>query len=184
MKEIVHYESDEAAKKITTEVWVSRHDRMFMHEHTARWDGCTHTKCHSCGVDCDKRYVNCQECREKSHSDFYYKMPFIEWDEQTPLCLHDSDEFFWCKEDVIEFCYGGDLNPEELKLVVCDPQYAHEINFYEIYDELLPEDISFEYVAPELAQAFKELNEKIKNYKKPLSWTAGQYRTTISVKKA
>lgn len=181
VKKQINYDSDEAARPGTIDGWISSRGNFHRSEHLARYEGCTHVKC-DCGDYIEKPYGKCDQCGSKSDLLKYQAMPFIEWDGTTPIMLHDDDELFCNEGDILSFCENNDLNPDDLRLVVCEPQYAYEIDTYDIYNDLLPVDMTLEDVAPELVEAIEDLNKKIRNYKKPLSWTPGKYRTSIKIK--
>lgn len=110
----------------------------------------------------------------------YTDLKFKEWDYQTPLVTFNNEHFFFSEDDIIYFCEDREMNPIDLELVVCEPQYAYEIDAEDIYCDIMPEDC---YVLrecnEELADAFDKLNEAIRNNKKPLSWIAGKFRTSF-----
>lgn len=175
MAEIILDDSPEAAHKETREYWISRNGRAYNDERAARYDGCTHRRCDECKEPTDKFRIKCPTCRAKQLKEMYLRMPFKEWDGKEPLCLHDSDEFFWGEEDIEFFCDTNDLKPEDLDLVICEPLMAREVDPMDIYGDCLPEEGD---LPDELEEAFKELNEKIRAYKTPLSWHAGKFRTS------
>ena len=56
-----------AATLVTVAGWRSRDGRFYGdNEHAARWSGCTHVKCVSCGDPTNKICSVCQSCREKA----------------------------------------------------------------------------------------------------------------------
>lgn len=170
--------SNEAAKQQTMTLWVSRNGHAYKDEYTARYDGCTHRACateHCTGLT-EKHYMYCILCRDKRETERYMAMPFLSWDGKTPLCLHDSDQFFFDEDDIEQYCEENDVNASELRLVICKPQHAHTVDPSDIYESLLPEDSD---VPDELQAAFDELNKKILEYVTPLSWVPGKYRTKL-----
>jgi hypothetical protein len=100
------------------------------------------------------------------------------WDGETPLCLFDSDTFFWNADDIEYYCEDHDIKADDLKLVICEPVYAREVDPEEFYFDDLPEDNKDE-VPKELAAAFEELNKKILDYKTPLSWVPGKFKAEL-----
>lgn len=181
MAEQVFYNSDEAAKRVKVTGWVSRHGRFFGdNEQAARYDGCTHKQC-----DCGKAYVRsrtmCEACGMRERLARFEAMPYIEWDGSTPLCLFDDDQYFFSEEGILEYCEDRGLTPESLRFVVCEPEYARELDADDMFVDILPEDMTIEDVAPELADAFAKLNDTIKAYKKPLCWFPGKQRTRVAI---
>lgn len=183
MKEEVHYDDEEAAKRVSVIGWVSRDGRFYgENEHLARWNGCTRLKC-ECGNLHEKGWTMCKACRNKASDARYEAMPFIEWDGDAPVCLYDDDKYFFSEDDVLEYCAEEELSPSDLQLVLCEPQYAHEVEPDKEYQYILPEDQSLADIAPEISAAFAVLNAAIKAYGKPISWYPGTKRTDVKPKK-
>lgn len=179
MKEQVMYDDDQAAKQVTVTGWVSRQGRFYGdNEHLARWDGCTHMTC-ECGAVHEKGWTICETCRRKAKDVRYAALPVVEWDGKTPLCLFDDDKYFFSEDEVLDYCEEEGVAPSNLQLVVCEPQYAHQVDPDEEYQDLMPEDQYMADVAPEIVEAFNALNEAIEKCDKPLSWVAGTKRTAV-----
>ena len=72
-KEQILYTSDEVAKHVTNiEGWVDRHGRFWgKDEHMARWSGCTHIICPSCGNPTSRNYTICSDCRNKKALSYF-----------------------------------------------------------------------------------------------------------------
>lgn len=179
MKEQIHYDDDRAARRMTVTGWVSRDGRFYGDdEHLARWNGCTQLAC-ACGNLHDKGWTCCEACRKKARTARYQALPFAEWDGGTPLCLFEDDTYFFDADEVLDFCEEQGCTPADLQLVICEPQYARQIEPDEEYSDILPEDQYIADVAPEIAAAFEALNAEIEGYRKPLSWIAGKQRTAL-----
>ena len=65
----------------------------------------------------------------------------------------------------------NNILPEELRVVICEPNYASEIDGADIFCDDLPPDGE---LPSELQEAFDALNAVIKKTG-PLSWSAGKY---------
>ncbi|MDR3620498.1 MAG: hypothetical protein P4L85_14200 [Paludisphaera borealis] len=177
----VFYDSDQAAKRVTLTGWVSRHGRFYGDdEHAARWDGCTHRQC-DCGKAHERSRTMCDNCARKAREAKFEAMPFVEWDGVTPLSLFDDDRYFFSEDDLRDFCEAEEIAPDTLRLVVCEPQHARELDGNDYFCDLLPEDCTLDDMAPEIAEAFNKLNEVIKAYGKPLSWYPGKKRTRVEL---
>ncbi|WP_020472418.1 hypothetical protein [Zavarzinella formosa] len=177
----VMYDSAEAAQQVTVTGWRSRNGHFCGdNEHLARWDGCTHLLC-DCGAEMDRGYTLCRSCRDKQRLERYEAMPFQEWDRTTPLTLHDDDEYFWDEDSVWDYCELNGIKPEGLRLVICEPNYAWEIEADDYYGDDLPEDQPLNDVYPDLAEAIEKVNEMIRKKERPLSWGGGKYRTTLQI---
>jgi len=178
-EEVVLSTSDEAAKFVTgISGWVSRHGRFWgKDENMARYDGCTHNVC-ECGNLIEKGYNYCETCRKKDRDDIFQHFERIEWDGKTPICIFDDDQFFFDMDELEIWCEEHDCTPQDLQLVLCKPTYASPIDDDMYYDDL-PEDMSLEDVAPELASRINDLNNWIEEQKIILSWTASKIAVII-----
>jgi hypothetical protein len=176
-EKVILYSSEEAAKIMTVTGWVSSTGRFWgKDEHMARWEGSTHKTC-DCGVITEKGYSKCEKCRLAASIGAYKKMPFKEWNYETPLINYQDDKFFWNEEDIIEYLEENDLKPEDLNLVICEPNYFYKIDS-DYWEDILPEDGD---IPKELEELLKKVNEYCETAK-PISWTEGKYRTEYKLK--
>lgn len=166
------YSAPEAAKKVTVTGWASSNGRFFGNdEHMARWDGCTHQIC-ECGNEMERGWTRCVNCRDKKLNKTYSNYQYKEWDGKTPLALYNSDTFFWDADCIEDYLEDNNLEPKDLKLVYCRPEYLSEIDT-EQWVESLPED----------GELPKEFNEKLNEFnafirkQNPVSWFPDKYRT-------
>lgn len=174
---IVMYESAEAASfREGISGWVSSSGRFWGNdEHMARYDGSTHKLC-ECGNVVAKRWIKCEACRAREADEKYAAMPFKPHAGE-PLVIFRDDRYFRDVESVYDHML--EVGSTDLQLVICEPQVAPEI--YENYaEELLPEDMYLDDVAPELSRRIAELNDYIASEKPILSWTGGKFRTSIT----
>ena len=175
----VLYASDEAAQLVTVTGWRSRTGRFYgSDEHLARWDGCTHQIC-ECGAEMPRGFTKCNTCIEKDRLAKYEAMPFQEWDGTTPLTFFDDDDYFFDQEEVEQYCEDNDLQLSDLRLVICVPQFAEELDPNEYLADILPQELYLSDIDPKLEEAFETLNKVIRERKKPISWTMGKFRTTL-----
>ncbi len=176
-EKIILNTSDEAATYRTgLEGWVTRNGRFWGEdERMARWDGCTHVLC-ECGKPVEKSWTKCPECRRASAVKRFEAMPKKVWDGESPLCLFDDDCFFWSQDDLTDYCEESGHDPKDLKLVICKPIFARQIDPYDHYHDDIPEEGD---LPGELVEAFDRLNEKIRECREPLSWEPGSYAAEI-----
>lgn len=173
-EEIILRSDDKAASMQTVTGWVSRNGRFYgKDERTARYDGCTHSKC-KCGNIANKYYSKCDECRNKASKERYSKLTFKEWDGKTPVCNYGTDEYFFDADDIEYYLEDNSLEPRDLELMYCDPNHFTEING-EQWEEILPENSDGE-LPNALEEKLKELNKFINNLP-PASWSEGRFRT-------
>lgn len=159
------------------EGWVSINRRFYTTEAEARNDSATHHKCETCGA-INKKGSYCKPCYAQKSREKYFKKPFQEWDEKSMVVCFEDDKFFDSKEDVLEYCGDNDIDPEQLMLVICEPNNLTPIN-YDHWQDLMPEDGDGE-LPKEVEEALKAFNEVLAK-QKPISWSAGIYRTTITI---
>lgn len=169
--------SDESATfKTGLSGWVSRNGIFWGNdERAARWDGCTHVVC-ECGQAVEKSWTKCALCRSVAEDKRFAALERKPWDGKTPLCLYDDDRFFWSEDDLTDYCEEYGYEPEDLKLLICEPTYAREIDPNDYYCDDLPEDGEID---GDLAAAFDELNKIIRESKVILSWAPGKYAAAL-----
>ena len=177
---IVISDSDEAAKYVTgISGWVSRHGHFYGDdERLARYDGCTHVRC-ACGDLVERGYIKCENCRIADDIDRYNNFKRVQWDRKTPICLYDGDRYFFDEDDLLCYCDDEDILPSSLRLVLCEPQYANEIDYDELYCDSLAEDSSMYDVDPKLADMFDKINAYIREKKTVLSWSPSDIAVTL-----
>lgn len=179
-KEIIMYDSDEAASQKTLTGWVSSGKGGYPphyygnDEHMARWAGCTHLKC-ECGNIMEKAYTKCPSCRAKSARERYLKLPFKEWDGIEYVVDWDGDKYFFSLEELEDYMHDNEI--EEIDLLFCDPIGYSTIN---------SEDIAGD--SHEDWEASDELEKKIEEFNKyistlpPHSYYPGKVRTSHKIK--
>lgn len=173
----VMYDSPEAAYRKTVTGWVSRHGQFWGdNEHMARYNGCTHTKC-NCGNKTKRGRSKCPVCEVFAKNKRYHNLPFKEWDHKTPLALYNDDVFFFDEDAIIDYLDEYELNPEDLQLVYCRPEYLSEIDG-DYWTDSLPEDGDF---TKEFKDKLNEFNRFI-NKQGPVSWFHDKYKTEYKSK--
>lgn len=175
-KAIIIYDSPESAQIKTVTGWVSSTGRFWgKDEHMARWEGCTHKKC-ECGNLTEKSWTKCESCRAKNNLENYLKLPFKEWDFETPIYDDSSDKFFWSEDDLIEYIeeYQEDNNElPSLKLYLCEPQKFFDVS-PDYWADIMPEDM--DELPSEIKTALHNFNTVLKNAA-PASWVRSKFRT-------
>jgi hypothetical protein len=130
----------------------------------------------------ERCYTICRACADKKRLEKYEGMPFKEWDGVTPLTLDDDVQYFWDEDGLLDYCEMNEIKPEDLRIVLFEPNYAWEIDD-DYYCDILPEDHTLADDYPELADAIEKVNELICKKEKPLRWGAGKYRTSYPSKR-
>jgi hypothetical protein len=160
--------SDEAASfKTNISGWVSRNGRFFgVDERIARYDGCTHVICEDCGKPTEKGCLVCSECKEKRDIKKYNALPNEEWNGVGAVYSESNDKYFWSWDEVDEFCYDEGIKVEDLRLVICTPQYLPLLDHSDYGEDVLAEDGE---LPDKVVQAIEDFNKVIKNTE-PVSW--------------
>ncbi len=149
----VLYGSPEAATIKIVKGWVSR-DGLFWgtDEHMARRSGCTHIVCAQCKSVYEVDSY-CKPCRDRYMAEQFATFRVEKWDGETPLCLFDSDWYFF-GNDVLDWLAD---HPEEVRICKCYPVYLSTVDD-DYWDGDLPEDGAL----PEAVKtALAALNETI-----------------------
>ncbi len=164
----INYDSDEAAKQVTVAMWQSRTGHLYEIEHMARYDGCTHWPCDTCGETIARGCIYCDKCLDAREREMYFAMPEADSDCSWFYCLSNetfSDDF----DELIDQWEGS----EPPMIVNCEPEFAP---FFEVGDfmcDVLPEDGE---VPSEIEEAAKAFNDAVKAYETPISYIPGKTR--------
>lgn len=172
MTEIVMFDSQEAAQPHTMTGWKSRNGHFYAEENDARYDGCTHRPCNECGKPAAKAYLVCNECRNARDIARYESMPQVEWDGSAMLYSDALDRYFSDLDDASDECGDGKALAD-LRLIICEPNYARQIDEDYFCDEL-PEDGE---APPHIQEAIEKFNEAVAST--ILSWSPGKHRLKL-----
>lgn len=185
-RNLVMYDSPEAAQFRTgLSGWVSRDGRFWgADEHMARYCGATHRTCE--GEGCDQvvsiqARSLCSTCEAAAAATRWEKMPQEEWDGACMLASYRSDYFFRDTDEIVQHCIDHDIEAvRTLQLVLTEPNLMHEFEPSDLMHDSLPEDMSFEDVAPQaVVDALDALNQTIRDHAShALSWSPSQTRVT------
>lgn len=172
IKQIILPESPEAASIQTVTGWVSRTGRYWGNdERMARYDGSTHRKC-ECGEIIEQRSY-CTTCHKKRELDKFLAMEKKPWDGLAMLYSLLNDEYYSTPDDAIYYADENELNLVDLQLIICEPNYAQEIDS-SYWSDQLPQDGENDI----LEEAIEALNKAIKD--EILSWSAGDFALDLT----
>jgi len=178
---IVMRDSNEAASIQTVTGWVSRNGTFFGEdERLARYDGSTHQKCETCPVIVDKHRLICDACQLVRNIEKYNLREKRVWDGVTMLYSEASDRYFGDESVLVGYCEEKGCTPESLRLVICEPRCAFELEPGDIYADLIAEDCDVYSIPDQIREAFDKLNEVIKTCEAPISWEPGKYAAQIA----
>lgn len=129
---VILIDSPEAAHHQTgIKGWVSRRGHYFGDgpdsERMARYDGCTHVPCRQCGKPVEKSWTACDDCRNLAEIARYEAMPRAEWDGKAMLYSQANGKFYETPDDAAEDLDDADDELSGLRLVICRPVYARQI---------------------------------------------------------
>ena len=177
---IVMRDSPEAAEYRTgLSGWVSRRGLFYGDrpdsEDMARYDGCTHVACKYCSAPAQKSYTACQECRDKKDLERFEALPRADWDGKAMLYSEARDKYYAGPDDAEDELEEGETLAD-MRLVICKPNYARQIDPDYCVDEL-PEDGD---VPPEVEAAMDTFNEAVAGI--VLSWTPGKVALALGEK--
>jgi hypothetical protein len=176
-KAIIMMDSPNAATKTTKDVWVSKQGRIFFDEHSARFDGCTHRRCEKCGKPCEKHWLVCEQCRTENRQDIFLKLPKVEWDGKTPLCIFDTDIYFFDSDELEDYCEEHGCKARDLPLVVCEPVFLKELTEEYFLDNISNEDVE---LPKDVQQLIEKFNQDLKVLNRPVVWEASNKRVRIT----
>ena len=178
--EVILYDSVKAAWPETVKCWRSGDGRLFLpgEEDFARRCGATHKEC-DCGMIMSKWRRKCETCENQKAILSYEEMPYQKWDGIGLLYSDKLDSYFHSEKEALETAYDWQLPVGVLRLIICEPVYATEIDIGEQWIDYLPEDMGIEDVSPELNQLAANVNTYISEHKPILSWIPGKYRTDV-----
>jgi hypothetical protein len=178
-EKIVMYNSPEAATYRTDiKGWVSRYGLYCgPNEGLARYTGCTHRPCQKCGKPTKKYYTVCGECWLEAEAEKYKARERKEWDEKCPVYSDALDRFYNSWDEINNAAEENEIEVEDLRLIICEPVFASEIDPEEYYQDLLPDEKGS--LPTEIEEAFGRLNEAIRACRAPLSWRPGKFAVRL-----
>ena len=177
-KQVIMEDSPEAASIQTVTGWVSRAGRFWGNdERTARYDGSTHKRC-ECGSVIEQRSY-CRTCHDRKEIERWDAMPEVEWDGVSMLYSQSADQYFRDEQELSDYCADSDepCTPDDLRLIICTPNYLREVDLCETHSDDMPEDGDESCFAPEVQEALCALNKAIRESRTPdkaVSWSPGK----------
>ena len=175
---IILMDSPEAATETTIPAWKSASGSIYTDEYVARYNGCTHVKCQHCGEPCLKRWTLCKSCRDKKDKELFLKMPVVEWNGKDPICLYNSDQYFFGYDDLKDYCEENEVDEKDLMLVLCEPMELRTLD-YDFFADCLADE---QELPEELQKAIDEFNAKIAAYPRVISWVPTNKRIEFKEK--
>jgi hypothetical protein len=183
-KKFILYE-DPSIVEYRTDIkgWVGSNNKRYYgdmedSEHLARYDSCTHKRC-KCGNLMRKHFTLCKVCREKKEKERYYKRPYKIYKPDMVVYSDLYDEYFFDYDEIMDYYEYNDINiTDDLRLIICEPNKPYNIDPYDIYEDILPDDSNID-LPDEILEAFDRLNDTLNKCKSIISWEPGKHRTDI-----
>ncbi len=170
----IFFDSPEAASYQTgLSGWVSRGGWFFgdgpQSEEIARYDGCTHVACKTCGTPTEKLWTKCKTCRSQDDLLRYEAKPSAEWNGESVLYSETLGVFYDSPEQAREDL--GEGKPlSALRLVICQPVYTTPLDL-DYWDNEVPDNWE---IPNEVYQAMRAFNAAVDGI--VIAWEPGEYR--------
>ena len=136
-----------------------------------------------CGNVIDgKTWTICNSCREKKQNDKFNAFELVEWDNETPLTIFNSDTYFWTPEDLESYRDNEGVKVEDLQLVLCEPNSAPNFDLQDYCEDDLPEDTEIrDYEKKDSKYSVDEIESIVNDFlqRQPISWSGGSKRVLI-----
>lgn len=178
----IPYDQPDLVRRVTVTGFVDTSGRFWGEdEHMARWCSCTHLRC-ACGDLCEKGWTACNACHEKKAVERYNALPKTEWDGQSFIYSDAHDCYFDDYDQLIDHLReiqdeSPSVTVEDLRLVICKPNMAREIDGLDHFSDDLSEDGE---LPAELDAALETLNAVIRKTP-PLSWSPGKEAAIVEI---
>lgn len=170
---IVMRDSAEAANQVKVTAWKSRHGIICIDEDSARYNGCTHVACRDCGKPTPKSWLICRGCDDLRRIERYEKMPKAKWDGTSYLYSETHERYVETLDDAFDLLESEGETLHDLRLVLCHPNYAREIDS-EYFSDELPEDGD---LPGSVEEAIEQFNKAIAGT--ILSWSPGKFALDV-----
>lgn len=104
-----------------------------LQEHSARYEACTHINCRECGQEAERNHkMLCPVCLDKKNREEYEKLPLAEWNGEDFLCLYRDEVYFEDIDSIEDYCEENEIDPNSLRLVLCQQTRFSAINIAEL----------------------------------------------------
>lgn len=118
-------------------------DKKFWSMATSKDQLATHDDCALCGKEFEKEYSSsrhCRDCEFKVRHAKFSALPFKEWDGIAPVCLPDSDRYFFDSDEIDEYIADqkefDNEYPDSIDLLLCDSVPLRTLDFDYWADEM------------------------------------------------
>lgn len=164
-KQIILPENVELTEETRT-IYKDRDGRYYLSKQGAQDKLATHFKC-NCGKGIRERHrVYCDACEPPKA-----KPPARNWDGKSMLYVSTFDQYFNNVEEIEEYCETEGVDKHTIDVFECEGNYLSEVS-EDYWEDVFAEDGE---LPKEIRTKLDELNQAIKNYEKPMSWSPSKY---------
>jgi hypothetical protein len=121
-------------------------------------------------------WITCPACREKNDAERYSKLPEKEWDGKGMVYSDVLEKFYSDWGEIEDDAEENDISFDDMRLVICEPVYLHQIDDDEWCDEL-PDECG--ELPDAVIVALEQLNKVIRA-SGPGSYVPGKIAVLIS----
>lgn len=181
-EKITPIDAPDLVRRVTVTGFVDTHGRFWGEdERMARWSSCTHVRC-QCGGLAERHWTACPDCRAKKAAERYAAMPKVEWNGGSFVYSDSHDRYFQDYDELVDYIRDlraddSSVTVDDLRLIICEPNMAREIDGGDHFGDDLPEDGE---LPDELQQAIDALNAVIRK-QPPLSWSPGKQAAIVTI---
>lgn len=170
-KEIILPENIELVEEVKT-LYKDKHGKYYLSKEGAQNKLATHFKC-KCGNGIREKFrIFCDACEPPESPK---KILSINWDGESMLYVEDWDKYFSDFQEIEEYCEENEHDKNELSIFICDGNYYNEIT-EEYWEDIMATEDDYVTLPKVIQEKLDELNEVIRNYKKPATWSPSKYR--------
>ena len=102
-------------------------------------------------------------------------LPVVEWNGQDPLCLYNSDQYFFDYDELMDYCEENEIDLPDLMLVLCEPTELRTLDS-DFFEECLADE---QELPAEIEKAIDEFNAKVAAYPHVISWVPTNKRIKL-----
>ena len=84
--------------------------------------------------------AHCDPCNEKRDNEAWKAFPEVEWDGETPLCLHGDDRYFFDPSDIKDYAEENETTIADLRLVLCERDPKPQFDMHDFVCDYLPSE--------------------------------------------